>query len=84
MRTSFFYTALLLLIFRVCGFAQELPPYKNPNLSIDERVQDLLQRMSPEEKFWQLFMIPEDFDHNDPNRYRYGAFGFQFWGGFTE
>ncbi len=78
MRISFFYTVLLLLIFRVCGFAQEVPPYKNPDLSIDERVQDLLQRMSPEEKFWQLFMIPEDFDSNDPNRYRYGAFGFQF------
>ena len=33
-------------------------PYKDPRLQVDARVQDLLARMTLEEKFWQLFMIP--------------------------
>ncbi len=33
--------------------------------------------MSPEEKFWQLFMIPGDLDHAQPGQYRNGLFGFQ-------
>jgi hypothetical protein len=34
--------------------AQTIPSYKNASLPIPERVQDLLMRMTPEEKFWQL------------------------------
>ena len=34
-------------------------PYRNPHLSVDARVRDLLRRMTPEEKFWQLFMYPQ-------------------------
>ncbi len=38
-------------------FAQPKMPYKNAAIPIDQRVQDLLPRMTIEEKFWQLFMI---------------------------
>ena len=43
--------------FTLISFSQNKIDYKNKNLSIEERVNDLLKRMSPEEKFWQLFMI---------------------------
>lgn len=56
---------------------KQLPPYKNPSLTIDERVKDLLSRMTAEEKFWQLFMMPGDFDHVDADQYKNGIFGFQ-------
>jgi beta-glucosidase len=51
-------------------------PYRDPNLPIADRVRDLLGRMTLEEKFWQLFMIPGDLD--DPaNDYSHGIFGLQ-------
>ncbi len=50
--------------------------YKNPNLPIEERVDDLLPRMTLEEKFWQLFMIPGDLS-DGKERYQHGIFGFQ-------
>ena len=54
----------------------EQPPYKNATLSIDARVQDLLGRMTLEEKFWQVFMIPGSLD--DPaHDYSKGIFGLQ-------
>jgi beta-glucosidase len=56
--------------------AQTVPAYKRPELSIDVRVKDLLQRMTAEEKFWQLFMIPGDLGKN-PTDYKNGIFGFQ-------
>ncbi|NOS93786.1 MAG: beta-glucosidase [Cyclobacteriaceae bacterium] len=54
-----------------------VPIYKNPTYSIEERVQDLLQRMKPEEKFWQCFMIPGDLDGATPDQFQHGIFGFQ-------
>jgi len=51
--------------------------YKDARASIDDRVKDLLARMTPEEKFWQLFMIPGDLDGVDKNRYQNGIFGLQ-------
>ena len=51
-------------------------PYKNPNLTIEERVNDLLSRMTVEEKFWQLFMIPGDLD-SGKEKYKNGIFGLQ-------
>jgi len=33
--------------------------------------------MTPEEKFWQLFMIPGDLDKATTNQYQHGLFGFQ-------
>ncbi|QOD60803.1 glycoside hydrolase family 3 C-terminal domain-containing protein [Polaribacter haliotis] len=50
--------------------------YKNPDASIDERVADLLPRMTLEEKFWQLFMIPGDLSEGK-EKYKHGIFGFQ-------
>ncbi|MCO6480496.1 MAG: glycoside hydrolase family 3 protein, partial [Phaeodactylibacter sp.] len=51
-------------------------PYQNPALPAEERTDDLLGRMTPEEKFWQLFMIPGDLS-DGKERYRHGIFGFQ-------
>jgi beta-glucosidase len=56
-------------------------PYKNSSLPIDQRVADLLSRMTPEEKFWQVFMIPSSTDvlttTPDKQAYKNGIFGFQ-------
>lgn len=51
-------------------------PYRDARLPVSERVRDLVGRMTLEEKFWQLFMIPGDLD--DPaNDYSHGIFGLQ-------
>jgi beta-glucosidase len=51
-------------------------PYRNPQLPVAERVADLLGRMTLEEKFWQLFMLPGSLD--DPaHDYSKGVFGLQ-------
>src|SRR5690348_11561048 len=71
------YFLLLLLISSTTLFAQSLLPYKNPNLSADERAMDLLKRMTPEEKFWQMFMIPGDLDNATDSMYTKGIFGLQ-------
>ena len=59
------------------AFTQTLLPYKNPALPVADRVRDLLSRMTAEEKFWQLFMIPGDLDKGDSLQYKNGIFGFQ-------
>ncbi len=72
----------IILLFVASFFAQILfaqtnyPAYKNPDLPIEERVDDLLGRMTLEEKFWQLFMIPGDLS-DGKERYKNGIFGFQ-------
>ncbi|SDC83495.1 glycoside hydrolase family 3 C-terminal domain-containing protein [Niabella drilacis] len=60
-----------------CSVSGQGPAYKDPTLPIETRVQDLLSRMTPEEKFWQLFMIPGDLDKAAPGQYKNGLFGFQ-------
>ncbi len=60
----------------VGAFAQSVFPYKNPSLSIEERVADLLKRMTPEEKFRQLFMIAHDGVF-DSTKYNTGIFGLE-------
>ncbi len=71
---------LLLIIFFLCTgnivFAQTRLPYRDPALPVPVRVKDLLGRMTPEEKFWQMFMIPGDLG-TIPDQYRNGLFGFQ-------
>ncbi|CAH0243045.1 Xylan 1,4-beta-xylosidase [Pedobacter sp. Bi27] len=52
-------------------------PYKNPKLSVDLRVKDLISRMTPEEKFWQLFMIPGDVTTENKTQFKNGIFGLQ-------
>jgi beta-glucosidase len=61
---------------------QGAPAYKRPELPNDARVRDLLGRMTLEEKFWQLFMIPGDLD-NPANDYSHGIFGLQIRGAKT-
>ena len=57
--------------------AQDTEPlYKDPTQPIEVRTQDLLSRMTPDEKFWQLFMIPGDLSQ-DMEKYKDGIFGFQ-------
>ncbi|MDN4014803.1 glycoside hydrolase family 3 N-terminal domain-containing protein [Chryseobacterium gambrini] len=51
--------------------------YKDPKQPVEARVQDLLKRMTPEEKFWQCFMIPGDLDNVPKGQYSYGIFGLQ-------
>jgi hypothetical protein len=51
------YLFAILLFFTLFAKAQQVLPYKNPQLPVEARVADLLGRMTPEEKFRQLFMI---------------------------
>lgn len=53
------------------------PGYKNPEKTIDTRVDDLLGRMTLQEKFWQLFMVVED-GSTPHSQYQHGVFGLQF------
>jgi len=56
--------------------AQTAAPYRDSTLAVDSRVKDLLGRMTLEEKFWQLFMIPGDLDDSTYD-YSHGVFGLQ-------
>lgn len=51
-------------------------PYRDAGLSTDARVRDLVGRMTLEEKFWQLFMIPGSLD-DASHDYANGVFGLQ-------
>jgi beta-glucosidase len=77
LNAKIFLPAILLLFFPLLLSAQHILPYKNAELPAEERVRDLLQRMTIEEKFWQLFMIPGDLDNAKPDQYKNGIFGFQ-------
>jgi beta-glucosidase len=57
-------------------------PFRNPALSVDVRVRDLLQRMTIDEKFWQLFMIPGGRGDSSAD-YSHGIFGLQNRGATT-
>lgn len=73
---SYLFIVIVVIFFGKAN-AQSVLPYKDSTLSIEVRVNDLLHRMTPEEKFWQLFMIPGDMDHAKPGQYDHGIFGFQ-------
>lgn len=60
---------------RLAG-AQTPLPYRDARLSTADRVRDLLGRMTREEKFWQLFMIPGDLDDASYD-YSHRIFGLQ-------
>jgi beta-glucosidase len=70
----FFLLCCLLIAHSV--MSQPKIPYKDASLPIPQRIDDLLRRMTPEEKFWQLFMIPGDLGH-DSTKFKNGIFGFQ-------
>jgi len=76
MRKSILFCVALSIV-SFCLRGQGVQPYKNKNLPVEIRVKDLISRMTPEEKFWQLFMIPGDLDNADPAQYKHGLFGFQ-------
>ena len=76
MRFIVAFFALALAAFSATAQTQQ-PPYKDPAQPIEVRVQDLLSRMTPDEKFWQVFMIPGDLSQGT-ERYKDGIFGFQF------
>jgi beta-glucosidase len=61
------------------GAVSAQAPYKNPSLPVSARVQDLLGRMTVEEKFWQLYMINGAIGDSGTN-YANGVFGLQFRG----
>ncbi len=75
--TRFVYVILIQIIATSNIDAQTIPLYKNSRAPINERVKDLLDRMTPTEKFWQLFMIPGDIKPGDAPKYKDGLFGFQ-------
>jgi beta-glucosidase len=56
--------------------SQPVAAYKNPLLPVEVRVQDLLSRMTPEEKFFQLFMVPGDLGIGK-EKLKSGIFGLQ-------
>ncbi len=68
---------VLLMFFYQSLTAQNKFSYKDSTLSTDVRVKDLLSHMTPEEKFWQLFMIPGDLDNATDSMYKKGIFGLQ-------
>ena len=70
----FFLLCCLLIAHSV--MSQPRIPYKDASLPIPQRIDDLLRRMTPEEKFWQLFMIPGDLGP-DSTKFKNGIFGFQ-------
>jgi hypothetical protein len=57
------------------GQSQQIPDYKDPSKTVEQRTRDLLQRMTAEEKFRQLFMIPGGLEHGKDKLYE-GIFGF--------
>jgi len=75
--TRFVYVIFIQIIAISTVDAQTIPLYKNSRAPINERVKDLLDRMTPTEKFWQLFMIPGDIKPVDAPKYKDGLFGFQ-------
>ncbi len=77
MKSSSLYITVILFVLISCSDNQNsIPDYKNPDIAIDQRVEDLLSRMTQEKKFWQCFMIPDDLS-DGKERYKHGIFGFQ-------
>lgn len=64
------------LLVMACQNKNDVPAYKDASLSIEARVSDLLPRMTMEEKFGQLFMVPADLSEG-LEKYKTGIFGFQ-------
>lgn len=74
-RTWLFFAALILFSSGTLRAQQtDVPPYKRAGLPVEQRVTDLLSRMTIEEKFWQLFMGADFADGKE--KYRNGIFGF--------
>ena len=74
----FLFTLIICTFVSFSAFSQirNVLPYKNPALPIETRVDDLLSRMTLEEKFWQLYMMPGDLNLGK-DRLQHGIFGLQ-------
>ena len=73
---KFLWPLLLVPVLAGCGNRPDAASYKNPDLPIEKRVEDLLSRMTLEEKFWQLYMMPGDLSLGK-DKLRHGIFGLQ-------
>lgn len=71
-----FRLGLVVLLLGAAWVARAQHPYQDPALPTATRVQDLLARMTPDEKFRQLFMVAGELGP-DSNRFHGGLFGFQ-------
>ena len=58
-KTTLFFTVLT-LIAMTTAFKKKTPDYKNQKLSIEKRVEDLLSRMTLEEKAAQMVAADKD------------------------
>jgi beta-glucosidase len=58
------------------GAQEAAARYRDSRAPIDVRVRDLLGRMTLEEKFWQLFMLPGDLS-DSTHDWSHGVFGLQ-------
>lgn len=63
--------------YQIVNAQNKVPIYKNSKANIDDRVKDLLSKMTAEEKFWQLFMVPGDVEGIKKGNYKNGIFGLQ-------
>lgn len=76
-RAGAFPAALLcVMALIICCGTVAAQSYRDASAPVDERVRDLISRMTIEEKFWQLFMLSTDMGGN-AEQYKDGAFGFQ-------
>lgn len=77
MRFKFSFKIIAISLLSTTFITAQKPLYKDSKQPIEARVQDLLKRMTPEEKFWQCFMIPGDLDNVPKGQYVQGIFGLQ-------
>jgi len=77
MRFKFRFKIIAISLLSTTFITAQKPLYKDSKQPIEARVQDLLKRMTPEEKFWQCFMIPGDLDNVPKGQYVHGIFGLQ-------
>jgi beta-glucosidase len=69
--TRSYLALVLILTINTVLVAQSTPIYQNPNASIDERVEDLLSRMTISEKIGQMTQINVDMINLDADNYAY-------------
>lgn len=81
MRFKFRFKIIAISLLSTTFITAQKPLYKDSKQPIEARVQDLLKRMTPEEKFWQCFMIPGDLDNVPKGQYVHGIFGLQMSAG---
>jgi len=77
MRFKFRFKIIAISLLSSVFISAQKPLYKDPKQPVEARIQDLLKRMTPEEKFWQCFMIPGDLDNVPKGQYAHGIFGLQ-------